>query len=419
MAIANAVKRVNNRNPASNAVRTGIVLIVLLAGCLGTPTNDTGDGSDASLVGVDSPVIQMEAPREAFRVTNTQREAFIAISPDGQEILACAHGSFERPSWMFASTDGGQTFSELQADVPGVAGDCEAAYAEDGTWAFLHSTVYGATVATTSDQGATWTINPLAILPPTAADRPWMTYVNNTLMITFQPGPVSPGHAGFVKSEDHGASWSQPAVISPVDTQPHVSIGRILHEEAAGLVHVPMYRGNEAVAAAGQGELEFGLATSADMGQTWTYEVLDRRAAAMSTPSGVTIAGDTIHWVYADSSLGDGPERIHDLIITPDGPLEPVLLGDNFAWPRPWGAGTADGSAYILWQQDRDSGARWRLDHVDAQGNLTIVSEDLVPGYSRNFAEYAAVEIGPNGPVAITPDLAGGGSVYKLSLPTA
>lgn len=328
---------------------TVLVLVLVTApalatGCVAPPSAQPGPA------GVLTPPLRFLEPREIATYENMEVESFIASSPEGDTLLTCLHGEFTRPSYMFASEDGGETFRELTASPsPGVGGDCFVAMSAKGAWSFVHSTGFGTTVATTTDRGATWTVNPAAAQPTNGfADRPWLTYAGETLLLAYMPLIWQPGGIGFTRSEDFGATWSVSQTIVPLDPDyPYVRHGNFLHGPD-GAIRIPHVRAQSSNAGENAGTLRLAFAVSRDQGRTWIQERVATITAAAATATAAAQAGDgTLFWPYYRPA-GDG----YDLrvLVSRDmgGTWKDYLVAEGLDSPRAWwGDGRPDGSADV------------------------------------------------------------------------
>jgi hypothetical protein len=330
------------------------------------------------------PALSFLPGRAAATVPNTQHEAFVDVSDDGQTILTCAHGFFKDPSHFYASTDGGATFVELRVDepMPG-GGDCEVALSASGVWAFSEKTDLGVTVVTTADGGTEWTVNHLAGPPVNGlADRQWLAYAGEVLWLSHQPGSQQVGTVEAMRSSDHGATWSLPSrVLLPDPAYPKVHAGPFLFGPD-GSVRIPVER------SAPDGATALSLAVSSDDGSTWTEQTLPVGDADSETnpfPSGVTQAADgAITWAYAAGS---------SLVVigSTDGGATwspRLVLDDGLDWGRPAAAARPDGSVDVVWLSD---GARFGVDGP----HLALARVDL----RATPAEVETTVLGPLGSI--------------------
>ena len=290
-------------------VRVVLLLSLVLAGCT-TPVASEAPGPEAP--GAPELVWSLGDPSVVAPVPNNQVEAALTVSPDGQTVLTCFHGLFTETSPGYASTDGGESWTRMAfPPEAGVGGDCETALLEDGSWAFLASTVAGATVMVSQDNGTTWIVSQAAAIPINGlADRPWLAGVGNELWLTYMPLYVQPGTIGFTKSTDHGQTWSTPILIgTPGPDSVSVRHGHMVVGD--GTVYIPMVR----YSIMGTGLRVVQLASSRD-GVSWeidevirTNEILGDWPSLALTEAGelvmaVTLAGRSIGYMvrHADGA---------------------------------------------------------------------------------------------------------------------
>lgn len=326
--------------------RTACVLLVLalLSGCIQEPAgNDVPNPMPPAAPA--SVGFAFDPARSVAAVANRQHEAFLAVSPDGRVLLTCAHGDFKEPANMFASTDGGATFRELVPPQPMLpAGDCEVALAPDGTWTFAGKTELGIAVASTSDEGATWRVNHLAGPPLNGlADRQWLAYAGNTLLMTYQPGTQKVGPILFTRSTDHGSTWSEPSEVAGTDAaQPAIGAGDFVVAQDGVTAYFVVSR--EIPAASSSYEL---LATH-DAGASWERTAMPVQSldAYPSVPA-LTPDGQIV-WAYRDL------DALMAVWSADDGQTwsSPLHLADGMGWPRLWCASRPDGLVDVAWMSD-------------------------------------------------------------------
>ncbi len=359
-----------------------VVAALILAGCV-TPAPDEA-ADEATDIPSELPWSFTE-PTVIGEFTNNQIEAFIAASEDGQTLLSCAHGLFQRPAWMYASTDGGDTWTTLEPTVDmGVSGDCEVAITADGsTWAFVHTGIATLTVSTTQDQGASWTVTRA---PGGAAwtDRPWLAYHGERLWLSWIPTYYGPMGVGVTFSDDHGSTWSDAVAIAEVSAdEPSFRAGQFIFGPGQ-TVSVP-------VVAQRGGLAGTPYLASSDDGQVWTLEALDAIKMGYHNPVGVQRSGDVLYWVHPHADT-DGLMWM----ARRDGGdwTEPRLLSDSLGWPRPWASGAPGEALDVYWENGTTGGrsggsgnhlAVARI-HVDHDGPLQGPTA-LFPAATTEFAE--------------------------------
>lgn len=368
-----------------------LLLALVLSGCSGRGPDRDGDRDAGLELGPGGPLaLAFEPARAVATVSNIEHEAFVAVSPDGQVVLSCSHGEFKEPANLFASTDGGATFRELDPTQGGgnpllPAGDCEVALAPDGTWAFAGKTDLGIAVMSTSDQGATWRVNHLAGPPFNGlADRPWMAYAGGTLLMTYQPGTQQAGPVLFSRSQDHGATWTDPVEIAGTEPlRAGIAAGDFAVASDSMAVHFVVQH----ELPGGPTGVRFELLSSIDAGATWTRQ--DMPVSSLDAYPSVPALGPAgvLTWAYQDL---DDLEAItsHDGGATWGGP---VALGTGIAWPRLWAAARPDGLVDVAWMAAATEAGRaeglavTRLD--PAAG--AVLGETIVAGIG--FLEYAGL----------------------------
>jgi hypothetical protein len=238
---------------------------------------------------------------------------------------------------MFASTDGGQTFRELPYDETwGIGGDCEVALGPHG-WSFLHSTVAGATITTTGDEGTTWTVSNLAAIPINGlADRPWLAAVGDELWLSYMPLYAEPGAIGFTKSTDGGATWAVPKLIAlPSAEGQNVFQGHFAVSADNATVRIPIlsYTG---VGLVGGSEMDVRsfFAVTRDGGNTWTEEEVPLGGpCALWWPAADSSQDGTLHWAFV---------RGNELFVV-------MSTDDGATWSAPMSVLANLGYADILW----------------------------------------------------------------------
>lgn len=332
------------------AASLALTLVAWTAGCLGEgPSTPLPAAPELGPVAFEAPVLAGTYP-------NQQGEAFVEVSPDGQTVLTCAHGEFRQSSPMYASTDGGTTWRTLTPplDSP-IGGDCEVALSGD-TWVFLASTVASATVLVTQDQGATWSVNPLSAIPTNGlADRPWIAFAGDRLLISYMPLWMQPGLIATMASDDLGQTWSMPVYASAIAPgQTSTVQGHFLVDPSDGTVRIPLVKtmGTELNQV---GPVVLSMAVSRDQGTSWTEEpVRGPFTAYFAYSTAVAQGGDgTLYWPF----LQDGDGGVDTLVLTStDGGAtwsEPVRVVQGQAPASiPWGHGRPDGSMDLVWTDD-------------------------------------------------------------------
>jgi hypothetical protein len=360
------------------------LLAAALAGCTGpAPADGPGPGPAPA-----RPAFLLGNATQVAPVPNNQAEAVVTVAPDGKTVLTCFHGLFQQTSPGHASTDGGATWRQLAfPPEAGPGGDCETALLEDGSWAFLASTVAGATVLVSRDQGATWTVNQVTAIPTNGlADRPWLAGVGNELWLAYMPLNFQPGTVGFTKSADHGRTWSTPVWVgTPGPDTVSVRHGHpVVTPEG---VQVPMVRYEPS----GLGPRVVQVASSKD-GASWSLEEAYRGAAVVGDwPSmAVTEAGDRLLLV---TGTHNGTRAILGLHQPPGGawsqpfPVHAPRSPQSASWP--WvDAGNGRNATFVV-----EGAAHEGRDHLwVGRIDLATLRIEQWPVWPAPGVEFASVD---------------------------
>lgn len=319
-----------------------MMAVVAMAGCLGESATPLAEAPEAT--GMTFGARTYVGPE-----TSPSAESFIAISPDGQHILTCMHGFFVEASPMFASVDGGRSFRRLPADPAfGIGGDCEVAIDGEGTWYFLDSLGYAATIHATEDEGQTWRHNYVSAIPTNGfADRPWLEAFGTTLILTYMPLTGiggEPGGIGIVRSTDGGRTWSFPQTIS-FDASTLVVEG---HPFAApdGTLRIAILHFGRAIQTEPV-QCRASFAVSRDDGVSWREEPVAEYECVDTWGIWANAASDgegTLYWAYAAAN-GTATDVL--VITSDDGGVnwsEPVpLLSTLGQVTNAWIDGRSDG----------------------------------------------------------------------------
>jgi hypothetical protein len=366
-------------------------LLVLTSGCIGGLGDDEVERQNVTEPAStnDSAGFELSEPVEVAPQPNSQAEAAVSVSADGQTVLTCFHGFFTETSPGYVSLDGGETFQRVDfPDKAGPGGDCETAITPEGVWVFLASTVAGATVLVSEDRGETWTVNQLSAIPTNGmADRPWIEAVGEKLWLAYQPLFAQPGTIGFTKSTDYGESWSVPQHIgTPGPETASVKHGHFAIGQEA--VYLPMVR---YPGFAAPGERTVQLAKTTDGGESWTVEDVYRGAEiADDWPSlAVTEHGDKLFLV---TSSEGGAGTTHVLHQPPGGAwTEPVPVhepeNEGSFWP--WiSGGHGRNATFILSGGEHEGTSHVWVGRIDAS-DLSVETWPVGP---EPWVEFASVD---------------------------
>ncbi|HUR25399.1 MAG TPA: sialidase family protein [Candidatus Thermoplasmatota archaeon] len=350
-----------------------------LAGCLdGSGPGDAvvdGSGSPFALTSWDS---MLAGP-------GGDAESSLAVSADGQTILACSHGGFTQPSPLWASTDGGDTFRriEVQPNQP-FDGDCDVAITADGTWHIVYDTVASATFASSSDEGATWFVHPFTAEPLGGVDRPWILAAGDDVVLIWADVMAAlPFVAFFTKTSDHGRTWTPHtpiATFTPADV--FCFIAHPLAIDDGATFQVPIVC-NGLQDDTGTGAVY--IMESTDGGLTWDRIQTGVRSGGSITGS---YAGDGGLWLTVSQPDGDG--MAHGIVHSTDRGrtfTDALWIDGNvtpgFGWF--WVDGRPDGSATAVWMDAHENGtwqaaaARLTFDaapRVEAIGHVGPLAEE-------------------------------------------
>lgn len=365
------------------AALTALVLLPL-AGCLDDVADDDGDGGGRPVPGRIVPPLAWPA---VLAGPGADAESSLAVSPDGQTVLACAHGGFTQASPLWASTDGGATFR--RADPPinqPFDGDCDVAITDDGTWHIVYDTIASATFASSPDQGATWWVHPFTAEPFGGVDRPWILAVGNDVVLVWADVMAALPFLSFhTRTSDHGRTWS-PHTVMGTFTPSEVNCflaHPILTPDGALQVPIACKDGDEVL---GAGPLF--LLESTDEGLTWDRIPTGVRSGGAISAS---YAGDGGLWMTVNEQEAKGNR--HGVVHSLDQGrsfTEPLWLDSNvtagFGWF--WVDGRPDGSATTAWMDAHEdetwqvAAARVGLDGeqpvLQALGHVGPVGEETI-----------------------------------------
>lgn len=273
-------------------------------------------------------------------------ETFVAVGPDGL-VLACTHGGFTGPSPTWVSRDGGATWASLVTGALLPSGDCDVEVAQDGDWFVLYDTAWGSALAVSHDDGVTWVQRPDIALPITGVvDRPWIGVIGGRLLLVYKGIGQGPGIIAASTSDDDGATWSTPQVVSLADDPTLANhIGFDFLVGADGVVRIPLvkYDNDPTV------DEPFSFLVSRDRGTSWTEEpALPPRDADVLVGAAVAGDGTTLYWAWHDDA-----GRLLAAASTDDGRTwsDPALVAQGGFVFTPALAGRPDGTATLAWVQ--------------------------------------------------------------------
>lgn len=365
-----------------------LVLALVASGCSGRDAPDDLPRETQYFGGHQVGNLTFIQPRDVAAIPNTGHESFLAVSADGQTMLTCAHGDFRAPAHMYASTDGGATFRELDAGPTMLpAGDCDVALGPGGEWTFAGKTAVGVTVATTKDQGAAWIISHAAAPPLNGlADREWLAYAGDVLLLSYQPGVQGAGNVFVTRSTDFGATWSQPVDAVPlIPLLPLVTAGDFLVSPDNATIRIPVLRS----LAPPDERAVLGLAVSRDAGLTWAEEGAGGVVSSSAYPTGAALtAQGLIAWAYCDGA------SMRLIVSGDDGATwsAPAAIGAGAAHERPWASPRPDGTVDVVWLSDGTHFGRapgLAVTRIDPRTPGLVLAQAIVADVA--FIEFASI----------------------------
>ncbi len=353
-----------------------LVVSLTLGGCLDDAgTDDLAPGLESS--GLAAWTSTLAGP-------GGDAEASLAVSADGQTVLACSHGGFTQASPLWASTDAGETYRrvEVQPNQP-FDGDCDVAITDDGTWHIVYDTIASATFASSSDEGASWWVHPFTAEPVGGVDRPWILAIGNDVVLVWADVMSALPFLSFhTRTSDHGRTWSPPTLMGTFTPSEVNCFMAHPIQSPAGTLQVPIVCGEEVLAVGPVYILESG-----DEGQSWERMPTGVRSGGSISAS---YAGDGGLWltVSRPSEAGEGSD--HGVVHSVDEGrafTEPLWFDEGvvpgFGWF--WVDGRPDGSATTAWMDAHENGtwqaalARLTFDgepRLEAIGHVGPVGEE-------------------------------------------
>lgn len=331
--------------------RAVLAALLVLAGCATSPSPGPDPSSSPSPI----PAWTFESIAVG---PGGDAETSVLVGEDGT-IMACAHGGFSRASPTWRSLDNGTTWQPTDPQPnPIVSGDCDFAVLDDGTWAVVYDTIASATVAVSTDRGATWTLNYAAALPLGGVDRPWLASEGNTFYLAYADVMATlPAINTLAISRDGGRMWTEQHVAhtaSPDQTERlQTIIGHPMVRD--GTIRIPLTSANLQTG----GPTWLGFAVSRDDGQTWSeedaagpYDTNFHLAAADQAEDG------TLFVTKVESHTGG--MGIDVLVSRDDGASwATIAVAANVSFPSvagPWLDVRPDGSVTLAWVAEEAGG---------------------------------------------------------------
>jgi hypothetical protein len=311
-------------------------------------------------------------------------EASLVIGTDGT-MLACSHGAFRKASPLWASEDGGASWREITVTPdPGLSGDCDLAIGGDETWYIVYDISQAglppadlrATVASSTDRGATWSVHPVLPQFVMGLDRPWLLADGEEITLFYQQVPLlSPAAHVFARSTDRGQTWPLHTLAGSSDPpeRPNKHGGQPISWNNGETVFVPVFSGNTVMHHPGPSWLQYHR--SDDSGLTWrTATVLGPHDMPWQITSAARTEDGTIYMAYHTGTVSDG--TLHITWSTDDGASwsKPLVIAEGHtqwqvtsAWidPHPTGGVTVAWMDRVI-DGDRPPGWQVAVARIDA-----------------------------------------------------
>lgn len=218
--------------------------------------------------------------------TRDGQEPSLLLAPDGTVYVAAPSALTARScrsGWLWRSDDGGETFTPLVSEVPGVGcsrgvaiggGDSDLALAARGRLLYADLSGADVSVAASDDRGSTWTSStPLGSVVP-GADRQWIAADGDTVYLLYHQCVVlvSCG-AGFLvsKSLDGGVTFPFVFPATHIDDADSADLAGPLVVGADGSLSFPFF-------VVTKNKFEVRVATSHDGALTWQESTIAIRA---------------------------------------------------------------------------------------------------------------------------------------------
>ena len=389
-----------------------LLLSVLAAGCA-APAANVDPAAAAGL-----PDLAFGAPLAMDQPTSGA-EPNLAIAPDGTLWITAVAGSQERPNhekgaaWLWRSTDDGATWETLRApqrDTPLGAlpqtrrpfgsSDADVVASPDG-WVYYSDwwnwgspvTVPGVLplpaspnarygsylVERSSDGGASWESTPVTTLDSLGGiDRQWLVAGPDGFVGLFYayfhgpnpargPGGVPDGQSSIqaVYSNDHGATWTDPApvVVSPAGEFAQISHPRLTPQ---GLLWMP-HGWTKETETYWTDPSEVRVALSQDAGATWSV------VKVADAPGGF----DNL-WAVQGASEPDG--TMHVAWAAREGDLMTVRHSESRDGGATWTAPenvSVPGLGFLPWVAARDGEVAVGYYWADAMGDPLDASDEV------------------------------------------
>lgn len=418
------------------AARAALVLVVLLAGCVGAPSPGPASQDATSAAARFLPAVapNRDAPGA---------EPVIAALPDGTLFVeGVGSEGTQNVNKVLRSTDHGKSWSDVTPPGPGELRSNDGFVATGNGGSVYAANVFSLSlqVFRSDDKGASWTPLPVPRVPA-LMHRHWILPVGtSTIHVAVEalpawylpklggassPVPFETPNQGmwYFRSDDKGMTWTTPVQIDPnvnfagqgnlVASADGKTLAVLRYEETQSPVDAPKYEKGH-----------WYLVVSEDGGASWkrrdAFDLTSELAAALPATA---MAPDGAIWAMW-SQEANGTSSLHVAVTKDKGAswsaprrLETGLSG---AQAMPWVAAKSDGSLALVWYQADQPGrasklnASWDGVYADVRdgalvgsplvvaprlhaGNICAKGPACASGEDRRLLDYPWVVVGAKG----------------------
>jgi hypothetical protein len=283
--------------------------------------------------------------------------------------------------------EGAHWLETIPQPNPTPDGDCDVDVSPGGAWVILYDWAAGASIAITRDQGKTWTLRH-GVAPPVTGvvDRPWIAFVGERLLLSYKGIGQGPGIVVVRVSDDDGATWSSPAVVSLLSDPRlanHIGFDFLVGADDAVRIPLVKYDNDPTV------DETFAFLVSRDRGVSWNERpALGPLDADVLVGAAVAGNGTTLYWAWHD----DAGKLLEAHSVDDGGTWSPpTLVAEGEFVYTPAIDGRPDGTATVAWVQSGPfQAAAARLDaRLDQPVVATVVLEG--PSTTPQSAEFSAL----------------------------
>lgn len=403
--------------PSRLTVLLGSLAVLAAAGCVDPATDSPPAGNGQGLLQPSTfTVTVVDATREGS-------EPSVLVAPDGS-IFICGPRSLGNGSDLWVSTDDGASFQYVGVPansnaplLPGPilrsgggdlgGGDCDLAADAGGRVYLADLWGGGVSVASTTDQGATWRGVPASTVGA-PMDRPWaLGAANDEVYVTAaqiqgsgieDQGLATPPAGGIwvARSTDGGQTF--PQRVLAIGNENRLGLNSNLAGDDSNLYL--MYTKK-----VGTGQLAVMVAVSANDGQTWDHRPVAQQAFFPNqclSPLNIfpVVAADGVGGVYLAWVLQNPETDRADLFMASSFDsgetwTEPRLLTDREGTRAyPWIAARGPGQVGLVWYESNVTVLREQRDKV-------FCYQDMPSDAAWNL-HYALVESTPDAPPTVS-----------------